>query len=53
MPKMKKIWVYMLGLLPLALFYEQLKAMGNGPVFLVSVVVYLLLVRLVAEKLGR
>lgn len=50
---MKKIWIYMLGLLPLALFYEQLKALASGPVFLISAVVYLLLVRLVAERLGR
>lgn len=50
---MKKIWIYMLGLLPLALFYEQLKALTSGPVFLISAVVYLLLVRLVAERLGR
>lgn len=50
---MKKIWIYMLGLMPLAFFYEQLKALTNGPVFLVSVAVYLLLVRIVAEKLGR
>ena len=50
---MKKIWIYMLGLLPFALFYEQLKASVSGPVFLVAAVVYLLLVRLVAEKFGR
>jgi hypothetical protein len=52
-PELKKIWIYMLGLLPLALFYEQLKGLASGPVFLVSAVVYLLLIRFVAEKLGR
>jgi hypothetical protein len=39
--------------LPLALFYEQLKGLASGPVFLASAVVYLLLIRFVAEKLGR
>ncbi len=51
--KMKKIWIYMLGVLPLALFYEQLKGLGNGPIFLISAVVYLMFVRFVAEKFGR
>lgn len=50
---MKKIWIYVLGMLPFALFYEQLRALTAGPVFLASSVVYLLLVRLVAEKIGR
>lgn len=50
---MKRVWIYTLGLLPLAYFYEQLKALVTGPVFLVSAIVYLLLVRLVAEWLGR
>lgn len=53
MPEVKKIWIYMLGLLPLALFYAQLKGLASGPVFLVSAVVYLLLIRFIAEKLGR
>lgn len=50
---MKKIWIYMLGLLPLALFYEQIKSFASGPIFLVAAVGYLLLIRFVAEKLGR
>lgn len=51
---MKRIWIYVLGLLPLAFFYEPLKkAAANGWIFLVFAVVYLLFVRLVAEKLGR
>lgn len=53
MPEVKKIWIYMLGLLPLALFHAQLKGLASGPVFLVSAVVYLLLIRFIAEKLGR
>lgn len=43
----------MLGLLPLALFYGKLKGLADGIVFLVSAVVYLVLIRFVAEKLGR
>lgn len=43
----------MVGLLPFALFYEQLKGLLNGPILLISSAVYLLLIRFVAEKFGR
>lgn len=50
---MKKIWIYMAGVVPLAFFYEPLKTLVSGPVFLICAVVYLLLLRLLAEKFGK
>lgn len=50
--KVKKIWIYMLGMAPLAFFYEPVKRATGESVFLLAVV-YLIVVRLQAEKLGR
>ncbi len=50
---MKRIYVYTLGLFPMAVFHDQLEIWTTGPVFMVFAVVYLVLVRLVAEKFGR
>lgn len=43
----------MAGVAPIAFFYEQLKALTNGPLFLLAGIAYLLLVRLIAEKFGK
>lgn len=50
---MKKIWIYMAGVAPFAFFYEWLKGLMPGPVFLVGAIVYLLILRLLAEKYGK
>ena len=53
---MKKIWLYIAGVAPFApfaFFYEPLKELASGPVFLISAVVYLLILRLLAEKFGK
>lgn len=50
---MKKIWIYMAGVLPFAFFYEQLKALASGPVLLGGALVYLLLLRALADKFGK
>ncbi len=50
---MKKIWIYMAGVAPFAFFYEQLKALTSGPLFLVAAIAYLLLLRVIAEKFGK
>lgn len=50
---MKKVWIYVAGVAPLAFFYEGLKAVVSEPVFLGGAIVYLLLVRAVAEKFGK
>ena len=51
--KVKKFWVYMTGVTPLALFHESLQSLTNGPVFLVGAIIYLLLIRVLAEKFGK
>ena len=50
---MKKIWIYMAGVVPFAFFYGPLKELASGPVFLIFAVVYLLILRLLAEKFGK
>jgi hypothetical protein len=50
---MPKLGIYILGLIPLAYFYEPLKGAVNGPVFLLIAIMYLVAIRLVAEKYGR
>jgi cytochrome bd-type quinol oxidase subunit 2 len=50
---MKKIWIYMAGVALFAFFYEPLKALVSGPVFLGGAIVYFLLLRVLAEKFGK
>jgi hypothetical protein len=50
---MKKIWIYMVGVAPLAFFYEPLKTFVSGPVFLICAIAYLLILRWFAEKFGK
>ncbi|MGO4307918.1 hypothetical protein [Cupriavidus sp. RAF12] len=50
---MKKIWIYMAGIAPFAFFYEALKALTSGPIFLGLAIIYLLIVRWLAEKFGK
>lgn len=53
LPQMKKIWVYIAGVVPFAFFYEPLKALVSGPLFLAGAITYLLLLRMLAEKVGK
>jgi hypothetical protein len=50
---MKKIWIYMIGVIPLALTTERLQSVIGGPALLIGAVSYLLVVRLVAERYGK
>jgi hypothetical protein len=51
---MKKIYIYLIGAIPLGLNYNSLKSMFSNPLyFFILVILYLCLVRLVAEKIGR
>lgn len=42
----------MAGVAPFAFFYQDLKGLVSGPIFLVCAIVYLLLIRMLAEKFG-
>jgi hypothetical protein len=50
---MKKIWIYVIGIAPLGYFYEALKGLMSGPVFLGLAIIYLFVVRWIAEKFGK
>lgn len=50
---MKKFWIYTIGVALLGLFYFQFKAAFGGPVFLAGSILYLLVVRMLAERLGK
>jgi hypothetical protein len=50
---MKKAWVYIAGVVFFGLAYAWLKTTVSEPVFFASAVGYLLLLRLVAEKIGK
>lgn len=51
--KMKKFWIYYLGVAIFALAYAWLKTKMSEPVFLAGAIGYLLLLRLISEKLGK
>jgi hypothetical protein len=50
---MKKLYIYLIGIVPLGFFYYDLRNTISQPVFLLCVLVYLVLLRLLAEKFGR
>ena len=51
---MRKKYIYLVGVVLLGLVYEPLKlALPNGPVFLFSVVTYLLVVNWLAHRMGK
>ncbi len=50
---MPKLFIYIIGLIPLAITYEWLKGSLDGLGFLAVVIVYLLALRMVAEAMGR
>jgi len=49
----KKKWIYLAGVIAFGLAYPGLKANMRESVFFVAAIGYLLLLRLVAEKLGK
>lgn len=53
MPKMKKIWIYMVGVAPFAFLHDWLSNRMAGPVFLAIAIAYFLVVRYIAEKYGK
>lgn len=53
MRRPRPAWIYLLGLLPLGLAYEPLRALMGNPVFFLAAVAWLLLVRQVAMRVGR
>ena len=50
---MKKIWIYIIGVAVVGLAYGWLKQMLTEPVFFGFGIVYLVLLRLLAEKFGK
>jgi hypothetical protein len=50
---MKKIYIYLIGIVPLGFFYYELKNMLGQAMFLLCGIVYLILLRLFAEKIGK
>ncbi|MGB3071700.1 MAG: hypothetical protein WBC18_24355 [Ottowia sp.] len=50
---MKKRWIYLAGVIVFGLAYAWLKANMRESVFFVAAIGYLLLLRLIAEKLGK
>jgi hypothetical protein len=50
---MRKLWIYTVGVVPLGFFSERLQAALGTPTFLVCVLAYLLLLRLLAERVGK
>ena len=50
---MKRIWIYLLGLIPLAFVYDDLKAALNSWAFLGAVLAYVVALRLVSGKYGK
>jgi hypothetical protein len=50
---MRKTWIYLAGVVVFGVAYAWLKTMISDPVFFVGAIGYLLLLRFVAEKLGR
>lgn len=50
---MKKFWIYMIGVAVFAFFYAWLKTVVAQPIFFVAGLAYLVLVGLLAEKLGK
>jgi hypothetical protein len=51
--QVSKIQIYLIGVLILGLTYHFIKDLLSGPVFLLSVLGYLVLIRFVAERYGR
>jgi hypothetical protein len=50
---MRKLWVYILGLIPLVYFYDALKARVSGILLVIIALVYLVFVRILSEKYGK
>jgi hypothetical protein len=51
---MNKAWIYYLvGIMAFGFAYEWLKSIMGQPVFFVGAIIYVLLLRLLAEKFGR
>jgi len=50
---MTKSWIYLLGVFVLGLAYSWLKTIAGEFVFFAGAIGYLLLLRLVAERLGK
>jgi apolipoprotein N-acyltransferase len=53
MPKMKKTWIYLIGVIVFGLSYAWLKTLMSELVFFGVVIGYLVLLRLLAEKFGK
>jgi hypothetical protein len=52
--EMRKVHIYALGVIPLGFFHTQLKSAFPHPAsMLLSVVMYCLILRLIAEKFGK
>ena len=50
---MKKAWIYLAGVVVFGLAYAWLETKMSEPVFFAGAIGYLLLLRLLAEKLGK
>jgi len=51
---MRKVHIYLLGVASLGLAYELLKAaIPSKPLFFAIAVIYLIVLRLIAERFGR
>ena len=52
--RIRPIWIYILGIAPLAFFYDRLKELIESKLmFVILVICYLLLVRFFAEMFGE
>lgn len=50
---MRKTWIYLAGVVVFGLTYTWLKTIMSEPVFFIGAISYLLLLRFVAERIGK
>lgn len=50
---MRRYWIYLIGIAPFGYFYDTVRAHTSEPVFFVSAILYLVALRLLAERLGK
>jgi Kef-type K+ transport system membrane component KefB len=50
---MRKYWIYFIGIVLFGFLYENLKAHTSEHIFLLGAILYVLALRLLAERLGK
>jgi hypothetical protein len=50
---MRKYWIYLIGIMLFGFFYENIKAHTSELFFFLSAILYLVALRLLAERIGK